>query len=83
VGLHVCGRVHAILAPRLPYLRSAAPEWFADRQDRIFGDAAPDRLGPATFDLYLEWGTPYPQLVQDQRDRQSATRASQRSAPPQ
>jgi hypothetical protein len=63
-GLH--GR--AMLAARLPYLRNVAPAWFADREERIFGDAAPGRLGPATFDLYLEWGKPYGPLLQEQRD---------------
>jgi hypothetical protein len=64
-GLHS----RAILALRLPYLRSTAPEWFAEREDRIFGESAPDRLGAATFDLYLQWVTPSGPLVEDQRER--------------
>jgi hypothetical protein len=59
----------AVLAPRLPHLRNVAPVWFADREERIFGDAAPVRLGLRTFDLYLEWGSPYGALLQDQRER--------------
>lgn len=64
-GLHS----RAMLVPRLPHLRNASPEWFADREEHIFGDDAPGQLGTATFDLYLEWGTPYGPLLQDQRDR--------------
>jgi hypothetical protein len=59
----------AVLAPRLPRLRGASPAWFAEREERIFGDAAPDDLGPTTFDLYLEWGRAYGPLLEDQRDR--------------
>lgn len=73
-GLH--GR--AMLAVRLPYLRNVAPAWFADREERIFGDAAPGGLGPATFDLYLEWGKPYAPLLQEQRDRLISALSGQR-----
>jgi hypothetical protein len=64
-GLHS----RAMLAARLPHLRNVAPAWFADREERIFGDAAPGRLGRATVDLYLEWGTPDGPLLQDERNR--------------
>jgi hypothetical protein len=73
-GLH--GR--AMLAVRLPYLRNAAPAWFADREEHIFGDAAPGDLGPATFDLYLEWGRPFGPLVEEQRDRLISALSGQR-----
>jgi hypothetical protein len=53
-GLHS----RAVLAIQLPWLRSAAPNWFAQREERIFGDAASGSLGPATFDLYSEWVRP-------------------------
>jgi hypothetical protein len=63
-GLHA----RAILAQRLPWLRHAAPEWFAERAPRIFGAGAPDALGAATVDLYLEWGSPDRDLLVEQRD---------------
>jgi hypothetical protein len=34
----------------------------------LVGDAAPEHLGPATFDLYLEWGTAYRPLLERHRD---------------
>jgi hypothetical protein len=64
-GLHS----RAMLSRRWPHLRSTAPAWFAEREERIFGDAAPDRLGPATFDLYLQWGDPFGPLLEDERHR--------------
>lgn len=64
-GLHA----RAILASRLPWLRHTAPDWFAERTPRIVGASAPDALGPATVDLYLEWGPPHPDLLLDQRDQ--------------
>jgi hypothetical protein len=63
-GLHA----RAILAIQLPWLCAAAPEWFAARADRIFGGAAPDGLGDATLDLYLEYGGVDPRLLADHRD---------------
>jgi hypothetical protein len=62
-GLHA----RAIIARRLDWLRHAAPEWFAQRSPRIFGSDAPDALGPATLDLYLEWGRPTRDLLTEQR----------------
>lgn len=49
----------AIIAPRLPFLRLAAPEWLTDRVALIFGKEAPDGLAQAAVDLYAQWGQPY------------------------
>jgi len=62
-GLH--GR--AIMARRLPWLRLAAADWFLDRAGKIFGIEAPDGLGRATLDLYLEWSNPDRNLLIEHR----------------
>ena len=64
-GLHS----RAMLAPQLNWLRSGSPDWFADHEPQLFGDAAPDDLGKATFELYLQWGDPYEPMLLEQRDR--------------
>lgn len=61
-------QARAVLARRLHWLRRAAPEWFASRAARIFGDEAPDGLGPRTVDLYLEWGDLDREIVTEQRE---------------
>ncbi|WP_156028186.1 hypothetical protein [Candidatus Solirubrobacter pratensis] len=63
-GLHA----RAIVAQRLHWLRQAAPDWFARRASLIFGANAPDALGAATVDLYLEWGHADRDLAIEQRD---------------
>jgi hypothetical protein len=62
-GLHA----RAIIAPRLPWLASRAPDWTNSRWDLLVGDAAPNGLGAATFDLYLKWGNPYAPLLEKHR----------------
>jgi hypothetical protein len=74
-GLHS----RAVLAPQLNWLRSGSPEWFAEHEPQLFGDAAPDDLGEATFDLYLEWGDPYEPMLLEQRDRIIAALAGDHS----
>jgi hypothetical protein len=61
-------QARAILARRLHWLREAAPDWFARRASLIFGADAPGGLGPATVDLYLEWGQANRDLAIEQRD---------------
>jgi hypothetical protein len=51
-GLHA----RAVIAQRLEWLRQAAPDWFAGRQERLIGTAAPDNLGQRTWDLHMAWG---------------------------
>jgi hypothetical protein len=48
----------AILASRLGFLRYLAPDWMDQHRELLFGDAAPDGLGPVTVDLALRWGQP-------------------------
>jgi hypothetical protein len=62
-------RARAIIAPRLPFLRAWAPEWFSSHVSQLIGNQAPDDLGPKTFDLYLEWGRPNKQFLEDFPDR--------------
>jgi hypothetical protein len=62
-------QARAIIGARLGWLRGAAPEWFAANEPLIFGQEAPDDLGDATFNLYLEWGTVSQALLEEQRDR--------------
>lgn len=59
----------AIIATRLPWIRLVAPEWFADNEDQLIGDGAPDGLGELTFATYLEWGRPETTLLTEQRER--------------
>ncbi|MGZ6692846.1 MAG: hypothetical protein ACXVHQ_36245 [Solirubrobacteraceae bacterium] len=73
-GLHS----RAMLAPQLNWLRSGAPAWFAEHEPLLFGGAAPNDLGQATFDLYLEWGSPYKPMLQEQRPRIIAALAGSR-----
>ncbi len=51
-GLHA----RAVIAQRLEWLHAAAHDWFASRQERLIGTAAPDKLGQQTWDLHLAWG---------------------------
>lgn len=59
----------AIIATRLPWIRLVAPEWFADNEDQLIGNRAPDGLGELTFVTYLEWGRPETTLLTEQRER--------------
>jgi hypothetical protein len=62
-GLHA----RAIMARRLPWLRHIAADWFLDRAGKTFGVDAPNGLGPATVDLYLEWSNPDRNLLLEHR----------------
>jgi hypothetical protein len=62
-GLHA----RAIIARRLPWLRHTAADWFRDHAAKIFGNEAPNGLGPATVDLYLEWSNPDRNLLIEHR----------------
>lgn len=64
-GLHA----RAIIATRLAWLVNRAQQWTADRWEVLVGDEAPDGLGPATFDVYLEWGSPSRAIFEKDRDR--------------
>ena len=46
----------AILAPRIPFLKSALPQWFDENFDLMFGSSAPPDLAQKTIDLWLRWG---------------------------
>jgi hypothetical protein len=70
-GLHA----RAILARPLPWLVDRAPSWAAANWERVVGAEAPDGLGPDTFDLYLEWGEPYPPIFEHNHDRYEAAMA--------
>ena len=58
-GLHIEGRHgedhRAALAPHIPFLADAAPEWFKDRHDGVFGVSAPAGLSQALVDATLQW----------------------------
>lgn len=58
-------QARAIIARRLPFLRAQASEWFSRCISLLIGDKAPDQLGQKTFDLYLEWGRPDKQFMED------------------
>ena len=73
-GLHA----RAIIARRLSWLRHADPDWYAEHSERILGSDAPDALGPATLDLYLEWGRPTRDLLSEQRGAIVATLGRER-----
>lgn len=63
----------AIMVTRLPMLHRVVPDWVLAQADRLFGDAAPDGLGPVTVGLVLQWGSPQDWLM---RDWQSAVLAA-------
>ena len=46
----------AILAPRIPFLRLALPEWFEENFELLLGSKAPPGLTQETIDLWLRWG---------------------------
>lgn len=46
----------AILAPRIPFLRLALPQWFEENFDLMLGSSAPSGLAQETIDLWLRWG---------------------------
>jgi hypothetical protein len=59
----------AIIATRLPWIRHVAPEWFANNEEALIGNRAPDGLGDLTFATYLEWGRPEKTILTEQRER--------------
>ena len=58
-GLRIEGRHgedhRAALAPHIPFLVDAVPEWFEDRHDVMFGVSAPAGLSQALVDATLQW----------------------------
>jgi hypothetical protein len=62
----------AIIATRLPWLRHIAQDWFSETEDALLGGAAPEGLGELTFAVYLEWGRPTTELLEEQHGRIAA-----------
>jgi hypothetical protein len=56
----------AMIASRLPYLRLRNPSWFEAARPRLIGDDAPRNMGHRTFDLYLKWGRPRRELLEEE-----------------
>jgi hypothetical protein len=75
-GLHA----RAVIAQRLGWLHDAAPHWFASRQERLIGSAAPDDLGQQTWDLYIAWGSHSAHLLEAFPDRYLDALARQQQA---
>ncbi len=75
-GLHA----RAVIARRLEWLYTAAPDWFASRQERLIDTAAPDNLGQQTWDLHLAWGPPSLRLLEAFPDRYLDALARERQA---
>jgi hypothetical protein len=67
-GLHA----RAIIAPWLPWLTHHAPSWTEEHWGLLVGAEAPEALGPATFDMYLERGRPYRAMLEANRDLYAA-----------
>ena len=62
----------AILAPYIPSLRHALPEWTNNNLEVMFGSAAPDNLAQFTMDMVIQWSNPsrwlldaYPEMIQN------------------
>jgi hypothetical protein len=70
-GLHA----RAIIAPWLPWLTYHAPAWTEENWELLVGAEAPEDLGPATFDMYLERGRPYRAMLEAHRDLYAAALA--------
>jgi hypothetical protein len=75
-GLHA----RTVIAQRLGWLHGAAPDWFASRQERLIGSAAPDDLGQQTWDLYIAWGSHSAHLLEAFPDRYLDALARQQQA---
>lgn len=60
-------QARAIVALRAPFLRAASPAWFARAVERLFGEAAGERLGERAFDVYVGWGRPDRVLLEELR----------------
>lgn len=56
----------AMIASRLPYLRLRNPGWFEAVRPRLIGDDAPGNMGQQTFNLYLKWGRPRRELLEEE-----------------
>ncbi len=59
----------AVIAPRLPFLLFAAPEWLQERTELIFGREAPDGLAQRTVDVIVKWGRPNKWIYNQTRSR--------------
>ncbi|WP_392872773.1 hypothetical protein [Streptomyces sp. LN499] len=59
--------VRAIIAPRVRFISYVAPEWLEAIEPRLFGSEAPSTLGQTSIDLALQWGQPYPWLLEKYR----------------
>jgi hypothetical protein len=75
-GLHA----RAVIAQRLGWRHDAAPHWFASRQERLIGSAAPDDPGQQTWDLYIAWGSHSAHLLEAFPDRYLDALARQQQA---
>jgi hypothetical protein len=63
-GLHA----RAIIAPWMPWLMYHALTWTEEHWELLVGVEASEDLGPATFDMYLEYGRPYRTMLEAHRE---------------